>query len=298
MNYRLLFTGGIVLIILMLALVGAAVYWTISGACWWERQLTSTQPEVVEAVRKELLNGSAKSMGILRGLLARPRQADWQSNVLPLRVLEILAELGPAAQQAAPEVVALLEASDAHVRTLAIQTLPAIGTRGEVAVPALKQALERSPEVSTLRALAEYGPQAEAASPQLVAILARTELDPEVRWNAARTMGKTRTASESAIEALVAGLADSEPTVREHAAEALGDVGPAAAHTAPALVKLLQDEHVKVRRDAVRSLGQIQADPAVAVPAVQALLDDPELIVRMAAQQALDQLTKPSETPE
>lgn len=224
MSHRLVFAGSIVL---FLALAGAAV-WTAGTRDAWARQLTSANPVDVESARKVMLNGSAESLGILRGLLARSRRVGWQGAAIQLRVLEILAELGPAAQETVPEVVALIDSRDPHVRTLAIQALPAIGTPGEITAPVLLRALGQSPDVPTLRALAEYGPEAEVASPQLIPLLARKQIEAEVRWNAARTLGKTRAASESAIEALVARLSDSDATVREHAAEALGDLGPAA----------------------------------------------------------------------
>lgn len=257
----------------------------------WLHRLSSSDPAIVEAARQELMAGQEKHVNELRQIIARAGN-DWDQEALALRVLEILRELGPAARSAAPEVTHLVVAGPSHIAEVAAQTLSAIEVPAAQAVTALRTQIQRTPNVPALRTLAEYGKDAEPATGELIEIMEKVDLPTEVRWNAARTLGKAR--SERAIDALVQRLTDTEDSVREHAAEALGDIGPPASHVAPALVDALDDPYVKVRRDAVRSLGQISPDPAQVIPAIEPLLKDPEEIVRDAAKVALERIQSPT----
>ena len=285
-------TVGVLAALCLLAAYG----WRVKRANDWSRRLLSTDPAVVEAARAELLAGGKDHVETLRALLAEQAATDWEAEELVLKVLEVVRELGPAAVAAAPELVALTTKGESLAGELAAQTLPAVGVPAAEAVPALAAQILRAPNVSALRALAEYRTDAASTAELLSQIMIRMELPTDVRWNAARTLGKAR--AVAAMNALVERLQDSEPTVREHAAEALGDIGPPAAAAATSLIGVLGDEYVKVRRDAVRSLGQIDADPQVVIPAIQPLLKDPETIVRDAAKQALERLqaAPPAET--
>ena len=159
-----------------------------------------------------------------------------------------------------------------------------------MAVPPLVDVLRQDPSVTIARALSEYGPDAQSSIPDLIALLTNEELDTELRWNAARTLGKIREPAVAALDVLVASLDDKEATIREHSAEALGDIGPPAAETVPALIAVLDDPATRVRRDAARSLGQIGPAARPAVESLKKLLKDPEEIVRDAAQTAIKTL--------
>ncbi|MEZ6101482.1 MAG: HEAT repeat domain-containing protein [Pirellulaceae bacterium] len=252
----------------------------------------------METARAELLAGGEQRLTEMRQLLSAPASEKWEQDAVQLRVLEILQELGPAAQSAGPEVAALVADGMPHVASVAAQTLPAIGAPAGLAVPVITRSIQREPTVVPLRALAEYHEEAGETVSLLMEIMNRHDLDVETRWNAVRTIGKMREAGVPAIDALGALLNDKEPTVREHAAEALGDIGPTASRAAVALIAALDDEYVKVRRDAVRSLGQIDPDRTIAVPAIEKMLEDPEQIVQDAARQALERLNAPAPSVE
>ena len=282
--------GKLTLVVVIVGLVAGFLLFRRGGEDPWASRLTSTDPTVAEAARAELIEGAPDTLDVLRALIDDALNESEHGEEVLLQVLPIMSELGTTANPLVPDVVVLLQHHSTHVCDVASQTLPDLGADHTIAVPALTSAIEKAPTVSALRALSEYGADAGTAVPILIDVMSAKDLPAEVRWNAARTIGKAREAGAGAIDALVAHLNDSEPTVREHAAEALGDIGPLAQATAGDLIAVLDDDYVKVRRDAVRSLGQIDADPAIAIPAIEPLLKDPEQIVREATVVALEAL--------
>ncbi|MBW3597300.1 MAG: HEAT repeat domain-containing protein [Planctomycetes bacterium] len=104
----------------------------------------------------------------------------------------------------------------------------------------------------------------------------------EVRWRAARALGRIGPAAADAAGSLIAVLDDPAPEVRAYAAFALGRIGGEAAQGAvPTLVKQLTDENSTVRRAALDALFALRPDPQVVTPLlVQALEDaDPRIAV-------------------
>jgi HEAT repeat protein len=253
---------------------------------YWRERLSAEDPAQREAARERLASGGAEAVGVLTELLAAP-ESDWQAAEIRWTAAELLAEQGPAAQSATAVLLRTLKDADPHVRRVAASSLPQIDAPSDKAVPALLALTRREPTVVSLRALSEYGEQAEEAIPALIELLNNQELETELRWNAARTLGKIRSAAVVAVPALVENLSDEAATVREHSAEALGDIGPAAKESVPALIAVLADPATRVRRDAARSLGQIGPSAVDAVPHLVKLIDDPETLVRDAARVAI-----------
>ena len=159
----------------------------------------------------------------------------------------------------------------------------------------LVDSLNREPTVRVLRALNEYGSDSPPAIGSLIEVLRNRSLPMEIRWNAARTLGKIRESGVPTVSVLIEHLLDKKNIVWEHTDEALGDIGPRTAEGVPRLVGVLNDPATRVRRDGVRSLGQISTAAAVAVPDIAKLLEDPEAIVRGAAKTALELLTSGDE---
>jgi HEAT repeat protein len=265
---------------------------------YWSEQLRSEDPTVSEGARQRLDEAGAASVPVLVELLQDKSAEEWDAAKVRWLAAEMLGHIGVDAQQATPAVLTALTDMDAHVRSVAARSLPAINAPAEMAVPALVDLIQRDPSVTALRALSEYGPSAEPALTDLVRLVRDEQLNSEIRWNAVRTLGKMRDAATEAIPAIVEQLQNPVPSIREHAAEALGDIGPAAQQTAEALLPLLTDTVPKVRRDAARSLGQIRASANVAGPPLQRLLEDPESIVRDAARTALTTVAPELLTPE
>ena len=251
----------------------------------------SEDPVSSQQAHHALIEGRAEAVGVLTEMLRAPKNSSWEGIELPMRAAELLSEIGPDAQTATDALLSTLNNEDPHIRSMVARALPAVGVPASKAVAQLSNLLETDKSIAVLRALSEYGPEAKPALPQLVAVLRDKQLPTEVRWNAARTLGKIRDAGSEAVPVLIEHLEDKADTVREHAAEALGDIGPNAAEGVPELVAVLSDPATRVRRDAVRSLGQIGQAARLAVPDVEKLLDDPEEIVRQAAAKTLETLT-------
>jgi HEAT repeat protein len=248
--------------------------------------LLSDDPVVQAEARERLTAGGAEAVPVLLELLQDQSAGDWQAAEARWQAAELLGQIGPEAESASDALLAALQDPDLHVRLVAATSLPQVNTPADRAVPALQALLRDDVSESVLRALSVYGAEAEPVLDDLVEILADQGQDTELRWNAARTLGKMRDAGAKAIPVIVEHLKDSAPTVREHCAEALGDIGPAAIETVAELVAVLDDPAVRVRRDAVRSLGQMGAPADKVLPAIRPLLNDPEQMVRDAARTA------------
>ena len=250
---------------------------------YWSRQLRSGDPAREASCREQLLSGGSASVDVLIELLVDQRGSAWQAAEVRWKAAELLGEIGGSASASQQTLLAALGDSDPHVRSVAATALPLVGTSSAEAVPALTRMLNSDARLAAARSLSAYGPEAQPAMNELIALLSDQQLDSEIRWNAARTLGKLRAAGLDALPVLVAHLHDEAATVREHSAEAIGDLGPGAKSAVEDLVGVLGDPATRVRRDAVRSLGYIGGEARAALSSIKPLFDDPEQIVRDAA---------------
>jgi HEAT repeat protein len=83
--------------------------------------------------------------------------------------------------------------------------------------------------------------------------------DPNMRYHAAKSLGKLGAQAKEAVPALVEALRDSDKMVRMGAAYALAGIGPTAAPALPALKESIKDPEKEVREAAAYALKQIQA---------------------------------------
>ena len=255
------------------------------ASVWASRLRDVSEHQVVES-RRQLKAGGAAAVPVLAAIV-ETKSADWGSATVRVTAADLLGELGPAASDAIPALINALADGDSAVRSRAAEALGAVGPGNDQVVGALTAQLKTAEARSAARGLARCGPVALTATDALIALLDNP--DPDIRWNAERTLGKIR--ATAAIPRLVALLNDPDDQVREHAAEALGDIGPEAASTVPALIAALKDKYMKVRRDSARSLGQMGPAAKEALPALQAIAkDDPEETVRQAAAGAIKRI--------
>ncbi|HEY1785125.1 MAG TPA: HEAT repeat domain-containing protein [Pirellulales bacterium] len=133
--------------------------------------------------------------------------------------------------------------------------------------------------------LADRGPKAKAAVPQIIAALKADE--PGVRWRAARALGAIGPAAADGAEALAAALDDADHHVRSHAAYALGAIGAPSKKYVKPLVAHITDEDSHVRRSVIRAIDRIHPDPDEVVPAVSEALSAADPSVALAAVQSL-----------
>ncbi len=258
---------------------------------YWSKALISTDPATQAQTHSALTEGGRSAVPVLIEVLEKDKNAEarWKAA-------DLLGRLGSEARKA-PQALSALAAAlkdvDPHVRAIAAAALASIGPAGPDAIPALTEMLSTPDCLPALRALALYGPDTAPALEKIIALLDHKD-DSEIRWNAARTLGKMKAAAKKAAPRLVTALDDPAPLVREHAAEALGEIGPDAKETIPALVKALKDPDARVRRDAVRSLGQMGTAAKSAIQSIRPLLKDKDDKVRRAARTSLQQIDPPA----
>jgi HEAT repeat protein len=232
------------------------------------------------------------------------------------RAVQTLAELGPVAKFAVPELREALKDKNALVRVKVVEALWKIDrTPSTVLLPVLLQALkdtDRGVRAAAPPVLALLGSKAKSAVPALVSALKDKELD--VKLSAITALGELGSTAKDAAKDLLALTADKDffllepfvgaslanlgPSViplltttladksadrRNLAAYALGAIGPAAANASGALAKSLEHEDAATRRLAARALGKIGPEAKTAVAALQKTLADKSPGVRIEA---------------
>ncbi|MBZ5590117.1 MAG: serine hydrolase, partial [Acidobacteriia bacterium] len=195
---------------------------------------------------------------------------------------EALAEPGPKAAQAIPDLINALRDLDPAVRW---HSAVALGSIGPEAVAPLIGALRKGDGTTrggAALALARIGPRAKAALWPLVDAL--IDRDATIRERAAEALGALGPDARPAVPALVRALSDEDPYVNGRAAEALGRVGAGAV---PALVQALSGGSQNVRWCAAIALGRMGAEARDAAPALARSLADKDENVRWCAAVAL-----------
>ncbi|WP_406695840.1 HEAT repeat domain-containing protein [Singulisphaera sp. Ch08] len=220
----------------------------------------------------------------------------------------VLAEIGPMAKGAVPELIALLRSKDElppapspvgfrmmrgkhdRLAVMAAEALGKIGPDARAAVVSLTEALVDPDEVLrcvAAEALGGIGADAEAAVPSLI----RALHDPQclVGDKAAMALGQVGVA---AVPALIEVLHGHDPDARRRAMTALGGIGPKAAPALTDLVRAVADPDEEIRTVAAEALGEIGIGPeaVAAIPGLIAAGKDPDRIVRKNATEALGKI--------
>jgi len=232
------------------------------------------------------------------------------------RAAQTLAELGPLAKFAAPDLrealkdknalvrvkvaealwkieqtpasillPVLLEAmkdKDAGVRAAAPPVIALLGTKAKGALPALKEALkdkEFDVKLAAVAALGDLGPIAKNSAGDLLALTT----DPSFFLLEPFVGASLGSLGESVVPALIMALAEKSPERRRVAAYALGSMGPAAAPAVAGLGKALRYEDPATRQHAARALGRIGPEAKSVLPQLENILTDAEVPVRIEA---------------
>ena len=236
------------------------------------------------------------------------------------RAAHTLAELGPLAKFALPELREMLEDKNPMVRLKAAEALWKIDkTPSATLMPVLLQALkdkDHGVRSEAPRVIALLGAKAKPAVPALVEALKDKEFD--VKLAAITALGDLGpVAKESAgalldltndkefflldpfVGAALSNLGDGAvPTLAQAvmsksvdrvrlAAYALGSMGPRAVLATPELVLALRDKEAAIRAPAARALGKIGPDATSTVPRLEKALADPIAVVRIEAALAI-----------
>ena len=231
------------------------------------------------------------------------------------RAAHTLAELGPLAKFALPELRELLEDQNPMVRLKAAEALWKIDkTPSATLMPVLLQALkdkDHGVRADAPRVIALLGAKAKLAIPALVnalkdkefdvklaAITALGDLGPVAKESAGPLLDMTKddaflllnpfvgaalsNLGDGALPTLTKAIASKSDRARL-AVYALGSMGPRAAVAAPELAQALQQDDPAVRALAARALGKIGPDAKSSLPQLEKILIDPVAAVRIEA---------------
>lgn len=265
--------------------------------------LAELGPEAVDAlpVLRELVVSNSSGLGVaatralaaigspgVPALVAGLNQADGEVRD---QCANTLGWVGPPAQEAVPDLVALLWSSPGLQET-AVRSLRRIGLESEAVQTQLATRLT-SPD-ALVRKGAVLGLSA-ARDPDKFAIqqiinVARNDPDPQVRSAALTSLAWMAPANEQVARTLVAAMAkEQEDGLIFDAANALAFL-EATSQVMPELIDLLKNGSTDARTRAALVLGFRGADARPAIPELRALLKDPDPILRSEAADALARL--------
>lgn len=169
-----------------------------------------------------------------------------------------LAEFGPDAQIALPELIKAVQDENPVVRRRALRAIGFIGaTAADDALPCLIAATEDDDEGVSMQAIATIGELGPAAAPAVPALMSAIWTG-DVRRRAVAGVSLTSIGA-AAVPSLMQSLSHPAGEVRAKAAHLLGRLGPAAAEARAALQGLLNDRDDATRAEAQAALKSIEA---------------------------------------
>ena len=254
----------------------------------WASLLHSKDLEEQRLAAFNLSKMGREAVGALKELRTVLKAKD---DVLRFYALRALAAAGPAAQQAVPDLIAVLQ--EDHP-LLSRHAAAALAQLGKEAVPPLSKLLQHpNPRLRrhAVVALGKMGAVAEAAHPALFHCLLQDE-SYLVRRRVAEALEQNPINTPAARAALLKTLRqETDPDVAASAAISLGKIGTEAV---PDLLKLLEDSSEDCRYHAAIALRQLRSEAVPAVKPLTKLLTSREADVRQAATRALAAIGEPA----
>ena len=147
-----------------------------------------------------------------------------------MELMTALAEIGPSAAAAIPQITPYLNSDDPMLRIVATYALARFGKAAKSTVPALEKDLAKHHEEEnsiTLWALSKIDPspqRAKAAAPALTSLLTEHP-NPDARLEAAISLGDFGIKTPEITQALKTAAKDQDPSVQKAAAAALKKLG-------------------------------------------------------------------------
>ena len=221
-----------------------------------EKVLEAADPAVIQPALAMMAERGKEAVPRLQQFLKRKKLAYWACLVL--------ADIGPDAAPAVPDLVAVLQSEQAEVRLHALLALGNIGPASKPAVPAIVELLEKDPfegvRYAAVYALVQVGEQNDAVNAALAD--AAKHKDPLLNllglWGLAKLNPKDEELAKAAAEAIVENLTSPDQHLRQAAARALNEFHGPPEIMRPALVAALKDADPEVvgnALDALASLG-------------------------------------------
>jgi HEAT repeat protein len=179
----------------------------------------------------------------------------------PRPVIRLIPAYEALARKAVPLLTAALRDAGARVRACAAEALAEAGPLAEPAVPDLVRLLQKDADsnarLQATLALANVGPGAKAAVPVLVEKLHSEKAD-GVRVNTAVALGMIRSSPETVVPALVETfLTDEHPDARTAAMVSIGQFGPEAKIAIPLLREAAEDPRNQQSAGAMQNINRL-----------------------------------------
>lgn len=247
----------------------------------WQADLVDLDSKVRREAVKAIAHFGSQAVPILTKALKDP---SWEVRTT---TVDALRNLGPAARDAAPDLVKALSSRSDDPSYLWLWTVSALAAIGPAAMPALIEGLSdfRSDvRNGVIKAMVEIGiPPREAIPPLIEALEDSNRI---VRANAAFALGKIGPSAKQAIPTLTKLLTDPDADVRAAASKAVGAIDPKATVAIGPLVRRLRGDWREMK-NAAESLSKMGE---AAVPPLIEALHDRELKVRIAAAHILGEI--------
>jgi HEAT repeat protein len=222
----------------------------------WLGKLYSQNPRDVEAATREVGELGAQALPAILEALHDP-QAEAETLKAALKACSIL---GRTAAPIVGDVAEVLPEPG-----LTAEAAVALSYMGPQAFPPLRKALSNDDPIVRRESLRSIGKLVERAPLETSVILpllanGMKDRDEGVRTVAATYIGIIHQGAETAVPALIGGLADSNAEVRLASATALASFEPAlAAPAMPALRQASRDSNADVAREAGRAMLKLQS---------------------------------------
>ena len=170
----------------------------------------------------------------------------------------LLEAMGPRGRDAASALAAIASYRNGENRSAACRALGAVDESGETAPSVLMGVLrDAATRRDALEGLAHLGPHAATAVDAVVACLA--DVDPHVRETGVELLGQLAVRADDVVPALERRLHDSRWEVRQRAAWALGEFGSEATPAVSTLRECLRDADARVVWQVRKTLQRVEA---------------------------------------
>ena len=213
------------------------------------------------------------------------KEEDWSVRT---QVLMVLGNMGADASIALPQIMAVLDDENEHVRRSAASALNRVPATTSETLLVLVQALESDDRY--LRTQAGYALAKAKESSTVIPELARIAASDNGQASMAAFNVLEKQSAEDVVPLLVPMLSSDDHQISQNAARIIGNFGPKASAAVPALITLLdQYPHYLM---AVHTLGRIGPGAKDAIQALLALFErsDPSRQLRLAATMALHKI--------
>ncbi len=220
------------------------------------------QKSPVRATALTLLAANQKLLQVSKNdLIALINDSDFQ---IQFWATDGIAEMNSQPAEAIP---ALIQAMNGPSREIAYRAIRLLSRHGESATKQLLQALSvaafEDEKSNIVFCLGRIGPEAHAAVPALIPLLAANSLS--LRGQAAAALGNIGPKARAAIPQLIAGLRVDDSKLDAAYPTAIGKMGPEARAATQDLFRLINLDGVNIPMAAAEALGKV-ADPTTAIP--------------------------------